>query len=172
MDRSFTIRQATAGDFQALGQLMVEAYAALEGFVTPDQAPEYYAMLANIGDMTRKHGAELWVAAEEDRLLGGVVYFSDMAQYGAGGTATLERDASGFRLLAVAREARGRGVGRALMEACLDRARAVGHRQMIIHTTEAMKTAWAMYVRRGFQRSGDLDLQQGSLRVYGFRLRW
>ena len=172
MERTFTIRPATPGDFQALGRLMVDTYAALEGFFKPHEAPEYFAMLANIGDLTRKPGTELWVAAEEDGLLGGVVYFSDMAQYGSAGAATREDNASGFRLLAVAQNARGRGVGRALMEACIDRAVAVGHRQMIIHTTEAMKTAWEMYVRRGFQRSEDLDFQQGPIRIYGFRLAW
>lgn len=172
MEGTFTIRQAAPGDFQELGRLMVDAYAALEGFVTPEQAPEYYAMLANIGDMTRKPRTELWVAAGQGRLLGGVVFFPDMAQYGSGGTATQEKNACGFRLLAVAPGARGRGVGRALMEACIDRAVALGHRQMIIHTTDAMRTAWDMYLRRGFQRSEDLDFQQGPLRVHGFRLRW
>jgi hypothetical protein len=33
-----------------------------------------------------------------------------------------------------------------------------------------MKTAWAMYERRGFQRSEDLDFQGGQFQVYGFRL--
>lgn len=172
MARAFTIRRATPEDFQELGRLMVDTYSALDGFFKPHQAPEYFAMLANVGDLTRKPDTELWVAAEAGKLLGGVVYFSDMAQYGSAGTATAEKNASGFRLLAVAQNARGRGVGRALMEVCLDRAKAVGHRQMIIHTTEAMKTAWEMYVRRGFQRSEDLDILQGPLRIYGFRLHW
>jgi GNAT superfamily N-acetyltransferase len=172
MDSTCTIRPAGPEDFRALGQLMVDTYAALDGFFKPAEAPEYYAMLANIGDLARKPGAELWVAADEDRLLGGVVYFSDMAQYGSAGTANQEKDASGFRFLAVAPEARGRGVGRALMEACIDRARAAGHRQMVIHTTDAMKTAWAMYERRGFRRSEDLDFRKGALAIYGFRLHW
>jgi GNAT superfamily N-acetyltransferase len=170
MDQDFEIRRAVPGDYQELGQLMVAAYAALDGFPKPDQAPEYFAMLANIGDLARKPATELWVAAAAGTLLGGVVYFSDMAQYGSGGTATRERDASGFRLLAVAQQARGRGVGRALMEACIERARTVGHRQMIIHTTAAMGTAWAMYEKRGFLRSEDLDFIQGPIQVYGFRL--
>ena len=172
MERTFAIRPAGPGDFQELGRLMVDTYAALDGFFKPHQAPRYFAMLANIGDLAGKPGAELWVAAEDGRLLGGVVFFSDMAQYGSGGTAAQVRNASGFRFLAVTQDARGRGVGRALMEACIDRAKAMGHRQMIIHTTEAMMTAWEMYVRRGFQRSEDLDIQRGPLRIYGFRLHW
>ena len=41
---------------------------------------------------------------------------------------------------------------------------------MIIHSTMAMQTAWKMYEKLGFKRSGDLDFIQGELPVYGFRL--
>ena len=44
---------------------------------------------------------------------------------------------------------------------------------MIIHTTNAMKNAWAMYEKIGFKRSEDLDFMQGNLEVFGFRyLLW
>jgi GNAT superfamily N-acetyltransferase len=63
------------------------------------------------------------------------------------------------------------GIGRALMEACIARAKERGHLQVIIHTTDAMRVAWVMYEARGFQRSPDLDFLQGALQVYGFRLK-
>ena len=103
-------------------------------------------------------------------LLGGLVYFADMAEYGSGGSATRERNASGFRLLAVAPEARGRGGGRALVLHCIELARAGQQGQVILHTTAAMKVAWRMYEQLGFQRSPDLDFSQGDLPVFGFRL--
>ena len=62
------------------------------------------------------------------------------------------------------------GVGMALVEACLQRAREDRHRQVVIHTTGAMKVAWKMYESRGFQRAPDLDFRQGDLQVFGFRL--
>ena len=166
---SFAIREALPGEYAAIGQLLVQVYANLEGFPGPQEMPHYYAMLAGIGSLASKPGASLLVASAECGLLGGVVHFSDMAQYGSGGTATLEKDASGFRLLGVAPEARGLGVGKALMEACLQRAREDGHGTVIIHTTEAMKTAWKMYEARGFQRAPELDFKQGALQVFGFR---
>jgi hypothetical protein len=39
-----------------------------------------------------------------------------------------------------------------------------------LHTTKAMPRAWAMYERMGFQRYVEIDFQQGSLEVFGFRL--
>jgi hypothetical protein len=42
---------------------------------------------------------------------------------------------------------------------------------VILHTTAAMRVAWALYERLGFRRSEDLDFMQGELPVFGFRLR-
>lgn len=167
----FVVREARQEEHAALGQLMVAAYAALEGFPTPEEQPRYYEMLTHIGRLAERPHTQLLVAVRGAELLGGVVYFSDMAQYGSGGSATQERDAAGFRLLAVSPAARGLGVGRALVEHCIARARAGGRRQVIIHSTRAMKVAWGMYERLGFQRSPDLDFLQEALQVHGFRLK-
>lgn len=164
------IRDAKPDEFHRLGQLMVAVYASLDGFPSPEEQPRYYDMLAHIGLMAEKPGARLLVAMAGETLLGGIVYFADMAQYGSGGIATQEKAASGFRLLAVAPEARGLGVGRALAEACIALAKESRHRQVIIHTTRAMQIAWRMYEGMGFRRSEDLDFMQGELPVFGFRL--
>lgn len=164
------IREAKPEEFEALGQLMVSVYSGLEGFPKQDEQPQYYEMLAHIGRMTAKPDTKLLVAVAGSKVLGGVVYYSDMAQYGSGGTATREKNASGFRLLAVSPEARGMGVGQALISRCIALAREKKHPQIIIHTTSAMRVAWGMYERMGFRRSEDLDFMQGALQVFGFRL--
>jgi GNAT superfamily N-acetyltransferase len=165
------IRNARPDEFEALGRLLVDVYASLDGFPKPDEQPRYYALLANIGEFTRKPEAQLLVAlGEGDRLLGGVVYFGDMAHYGSGGSAGTLTDASGIRLLGVAAAARGMGVGRALTEACIQRARERGHARVVLHSTRAMQVAWGMYERLGFARAPALDFMQGDLPVFGFDL--
>lgn len=170
MENTFIVRECKRHEGEALGRLMVAAYRALAGFPSPEEQPRYYELLADIGALANRPGATLLVAADEERLLGGVVYFADMAHYGSGGTAGGEPDAAGFRFLAVDPAARGRGVGGALMQACIGRARAAGRRQLIIHTTRAMTVAWQMYEKAGFRRSPELDFMQGALPVFGFRL--
>ena len=170
LDR-LAIRDLRPGESAALGLLMVDVYAGLEGFPTPAEQPRYYELLANVGDFAHKKDARVLVATTPaGELVGGVVYFGDMAQYGSGGIATTERDASGIRLLAVSPKHRGAGAGKALTEFCIGLALAAGHSQVILHTTAAMRTAWRMYERLGFARSEDLDFQQQDLPVYGFRL--
>lgn len=166
----YTIRNAKPNEFEAVGQLMVAVYSQLEGFPTAEEQPNYYKMLANIGELTQKPRTELLVAVSSDDLIaGGVVYFSDMQYYGSGGTATKEQNASGFRLLAVDPAIRGAGIGKLLTNECIRKAKEESH-QLIIHTTMAMQTAWKMYENLGFVRSEDLDFMQGELPVFGFRL--
>lgn len=172
LDRpALTIRDLRPEESAALGRLMVEVYSSLEGFPKPHEQPRYYETLANIGEFANKKDARVLVAATPDgALVGGVVYFGDMAEYGSGGTATTERNASGIRLLAVGAEHRGLGAGKALTEFCIGLALAAGHAQVILHTTAAMKPAWNMYERIGFARSSDLDFEQQGFPVFGFRL--
>lgn len=166
---SVTISQAQPEDHLAIGQLMVEVYSSLPGFATPEEQPEYYEMLANIGDFTQKESVELLVAKDDDDILGAVVYIGDMQDYRAAITIE-DADAAAFRLLAVSTNARGLGVGKLLTNACLDKAKSQGRNQMIIHTTDSMKVAWGMYEKIGFVRSTDLDFVQSGLQVYGFRM--
>lgn len=169
---TYTIRNAKPHEFSEIGKLMVDVYSQLDGFPKESEQPNYYKMLANVGDLTNKPATELLVAVSADEsIAGAVVYFSDMKYYGSGGTATLERNSAGFRLLAVSNRARGQGIGRLLTNECLRRAREKKLLQMIIHTTQAMQTAWTMYESIGFKRSEDLDFMQGELQVYGFRLK-
>lgn len=167
----YSVRNAKPSEFEELGKLMVAVYSQLEGFPTESEQPNYYKMLANIGDFTQKPGTELLVAVSpEGKIAGGLVYFDDMQHYGSGGTATQEKNASAFRLLAVDPSVRGAGIGKMLTLKCIEKARENKNSQVIIHSTKSMQVAWKMYENLGFTRSEDLDFMQGELAVFGFRL--
>jgi GNAT superfamily N-acetyltransferase len=169
--QQYVIRNADSGEFEEIGQLMVAVYSQLDGFPKENEQPDYFRALANVGAFTRKPDTSLLVAvSKENEIAGALVYFDNMLYYGSGGTATREKNASGFRLLAVNPSCRGQGVGRMLADDCVRRARQKGHQHLIIHTTMAMQTAWRMYEHMGFKRSADLDFNQGEFPVYGFRL--
>lgn len=168
---TYIIRDAKPSEFETIGELMVTVYAQLEGFPKPDEQPKYYHMLAHIGEWTKKPEVRLLVAVDTNgKVGGGVVYFGNMQYYGSGGTAKFEQQAAGFRLLAVATEARGKGLGRQLSASCVDIATKEGKKKVVIHSTKAMQVAWAMYEQMGFKRAIDLDFMQDELQVYGFRL--
>ncbi|HAN18183.1 MAG: GNAT family N-acetyltransferase [Bacteroidetes bacterium GWC2_33_15] len=169
--QKYTVRNAKPYEFDEIGKLMVKVYSQLDGFPKESEQPEYYKMLANIGELTKKPETELLVAVtDKEKIGGGVVYFSDMQYYGSGGAATQEKNASGFRLLAVDTAIRGQGIGKLLVNECIQKAIRLKQSQVVIHSTKAMKIAWKMYEELGFKRSEDLDFMQGKLPVFGFRL--
>ena len=169
---AYFIREAIPAEFKEIGALMVRVYAQLEGFFSVDENPTYYHKLAHVGELTTHPQTKLFVAVSlSGQIVGGVVYIGDMKQYGSLGTATTEKEAAGFRLLAVDPAIRGQGIGKLLINACIQLATAENKKQLIIHSTNAMKIAWAMYERMGFERSQDLDFSKDDFPVFGFRLK-
>ena len=60
-------------------------------------------------------------------------------------------------MLAVLPEFQGRGIGEALVRACLDRARADARERVYLDTTQWMESAQRLYQRIGFKRAPELD---------------
>jgi GNAT superfamily N-acetyltransferase len=167
------IDTARPSDYAALGELVAGAYARLPGMATPDEQPGYYAMLRDVAARARNPAVTVFAArddAGDGALAGCVDFIADVRAYGAGDVAARAADAAGIRLLAVADAHRGRGVGKALTRFCLERARDLGRARVILHTTRAMQTAWAMYEKLGFARFAEIDFKQGELDVFGFVL--
>ena len=171
MIQALRIREIDRSEYSILGELMVDVYSKLEGFPSPAEQPDYYEKLRNIGRLNEQaHTTVLVAESAEQAIVGGVVYFDDMAMYGSGGTATQEQNASGIRLLCVDPKSTGMGVGKALTNECIRLAKASGNTQVILHTTQSMEIAWRLYEKIGFERSTDLDFSQGELPVFGLRL--
>jgi ribosomal protein S18 acetylase RimI-like enzyme len=61
-------------------------------------------------------------------------------------------------MLAVRPDAQGRGAGAALLQACVDLARADGKRQLTLYTTGSMDAAHRLYDRFGFRRAPEFDM--------------
>ncbi|WP_324787579.1 GNAT family N-acetyltransferase [Streptomyces sp. H51] len=145
------IRQATPGEYEALGEITAQAYLR-DGLLDFGESDTYLAELKDVGK--RAAAAEVLVAVRQDRLLGGVTFVPSggpMADIAGPGEAEI-------RMLAVAHDARGRGVGEALVRFCLDRARAVqGCARVVLSTQRSMHTAHRIYERLGFARAPERD---------------
>ncbi|MGW1162328.1 GNAT family N-acetyltransferase [Streptomyces sp. NPDC002519] len=146
-----TIRQALPVEYAALGELTARAYLQ-DGLLDFGENDAY---LGELRDVAKRAGAaEVLVAVEDDRVLGGVTFVpagGPMADIAGPGEAEI-------RMLAVDHAARGRGVGEALVRVCVDRARTVpGCRRVVLSTQPTMHTAHRIYARLGFLRTPARD---------------
>lgn len=97
---NYTIRNAFPSEFEEIGKLLISVYSQLDGFPKENEQPNYYKMLANIGDFTNYPETELLVAIDENNtILGAVVYFNDMKYYGSGGIANSGTKRSRFPIV-------------------------------------------------------------------------
>jgi ribosomal protein S18 acetylase RimI-like enzyme len=144
-----TVRAARESEYEAIGELTAKAYLD-GGFIGPDSF--YVAELTDVAG--RAAHSEVLVAADGDTVLGAVAFVPPGSAFGE---ITEAADEAVFRMLAVTPAAQGRGVGRALVDACLDRARALGVRTIRLSTQPDMTTAHRMYEKIGFVRTPERD---------------
>jgi ribosomal protein S18 acetylase RimI-like enzyme len=108
-------------------------------------------MLADVA--SRAEAGELLVAVDGPGVLGSVLYVEPDSRY-----AELSRAGEAeFRMLAVDPAAQGRGVGRALVKACVDRAAAAGCTAVVICVRDFAMAAQKLYRSFGFARVPELD---------------
>ncbi|MEV1062525.1 GNAT family N-acetyltransferase [Streptomyces sp. NPDC050263] len=143
------IRPVRPTEHDALGDLTARAYLD-DGLLDFGESDEYFRELRDVAK--RAAAAEVLVAVEGDAVLGGVTFVPS-----GGPMADISRPGE-IRMLAVGREARGRGAGEALVRACLDRARAAeGCTAVVLSTQRTMAAAHRIYERLGFVRTPERD---------------
>lgn len=142
------IRQARPDELEAVGELVVRAYRE-GGHISATS--EYTRVLRDAAD--RAANADLLVAVDGDKLLGSVT----AARHGGRYADVAVPGEMEFRMLAVAPEAAGRGVGRALVRAVIDMAREEGLRRVVLSSQASMTFAHRLYRSLGFRRAAERD---------------
>ena len=169
---SLVVRLARPDEYAAVGAITAAGYRA-DGLLDSAEHPvesTYEAKLLDAG--RRARDAELWVAVEDaggkDELLGTVTW----CPIGSPWRQLAQRDDQAeFRMLAVAPAGRRRGIGRRLVEACVERARRDGMREIVLWSHPLMFSAHALYLAMGFERAYDLDGSPGEdVHLLGYRL--
>ena len=154
------IRDARPDEFDEVGDLRVAAYLA-DGFLSPQStyAPRLRALGADGLDQvlvaveTATSGARPQPEPGRGQIVGTVM----LQGWPQGGEILAGPQEAEIRALAVAPEARGAGVGRALLAAVIERAAHAGIRQLVLLTQTEMKAAHHLYDEAGFARLPERD---------------
>jgi len=150
------IRKVRPEELGEVGRLTAEVYVG-GGFIGIGDG--YVRELVDTARRARE--AEVWVAVEDGperdpeggQVLGAVTFCPVGSAY-----REIGRDGEGeFRMLAVSPAARGRGIGRALVELCMWRASELGYAGIRMSTMDRMSSAHRVYERLGFTRAPQDD---------------
>ena len=150
--QSVLVRDAEASELDETGRVALSAYQEYADRLPPDAWTEYSANIVDV--RSRLPESDLIVAVQGGRIVGAVTLFPTDRKRAS---LVWPPDWTGIRLLAVAPESRGQGIGRMLMEECIRRSRQQGAEAVGLHTTPLMSVAAAMYERIGFVRVPEFD---------------
>jgi ribosomal protein S18 acetylase RimI-like enzyme len=156
------VREVQPEEYEAAGTVTALAYAEFGSGGT--DWDDYRRRIADVA--SRADRTVVLVALEEGRILGTVTLELEDRVPGGHERPALTADQAHVRMLGVHPEARGRGIGKRLMHACIDQARRAGKSVMTLDTTEQMTAAQHLYESMGFRRGPDLVFDDG------FRLRF
>ena len=150
------VREVRPDEYEEAGHVTAFAYRE---FVLPGEA-SWEEYLDEIADVRGRAGRSfVLVAVEDERILGSATL--ELGERIDDEDPPLAADEAHIRMLGVHPHARGRGVARALIDACFDRARQAGRSRMTLHTTTRMTIARGMYERMGFERRDDRVFPDG-----------
>jgi ribosomal protein S18 acetylase RimI-like enzyme len=165
MPDEIEIRPIRESEYAAAGEATALAYRE---YRTSD-APAWDAYLARIADAaSRADRTTVLVALDGGVVVGSATLELD-ARVRPGPPEPLAPDEAHLRMVGVSPEHRGKGIGRLLVVACIDVARARGRRVMTLDTSVLMVTAQQLYRSLGFVATG-LHQSPGGPELLGYRL--
>ncbi|MYL48095.1 GNAT family N-acetyltransferase [Halobacillus litoralis] len=149
------IRNAKEEELLEIRKLRIAAY---EDHMTAIPEEHWKALKKAISsEADQQPGVDLLVAEVNGDILGSVALFP--AKTDAYEGYVDELDYPEIRVLAVIPQARGKGIASALIEECMQRAKAKGYSEIGLHTGDFMKDAIALYEHYGFERLPEHDFE-------------
>ena len=160
------IRPVQPGEYDEAGRVTALAYRE---FVPPNPSPGWLEYLDSIADIAgRIDRTTVLVAVEDGRIVGSATIEIDSTV--GDDDRELPPDVAALRMLGVDPSVRRAGIGRALVEASMEAARARGKQRFILRTTSRMTSAQRLYDSMGFQRDPSLDMSFPDVELLGYRI--
>jgi GNAT superfamily N-acetyltransferase len=143
MNENFQIRPFCAADQEAAKQLIITGLGERWGWIDPTLNPD-------LNDIAATYAPGIFLVAYlDEHLVGTGALIPEVTPNG--------RDALRVVRMSVRADWRRQGIGRRILDALLDHARAIGCRQIVLETTSTWTDAVRFYAHYGFQVVDERD---------------
>jgi GNAT superfamily N-acetyltransferase len=141
------LRDYESADAEDLNRIAVSAFDQFR-----DHYRDWPAMLAGLSKTSDLSASgEVIIAELQNKFAGAVAYFGPNSQKAA----FFDQRWPIIRMLVVDPAFRGKGIGRALSDECIARAKRDGSPIIALHTSPIMSVALPMYLKMGFAKAHD-----------------
>lgn len=150
------IREAEPCEYPLVDRLAVQAWQILRPGYDPEQFEgllEAISRTSKLSEMGRLLVALIGVESGKEEVAGAVAYMPP----GCSNSKIFEEGWPSMRMLVVHPDHRGKGIGRALAEECVEMARKDGAEFFGLHTSPVMSVALPLYLRMGFEKDRNLE---------------
>ena len=162
MTKTFEIQTARPQHFEAIAALNIAAYREFSKGLTDETWTRMRSNLSAIDKVSER--AVFLIVPIDGKLAGSVAYCPP-----GNSLDPIPSDWASILLLAVSPDDRGDGIGRELVRACIDLARADEAQTIGLFTSELMTAARQLYLSQGFSEDCQLSQRLG-LRYWRYRL--
>jgi len=146
-------RKSIPSDFDKLKSLGIESYSEFSKVLTGANWSKMNSFLESNDNLTKLIEQSTVFVCEHELEIIGMIYLVSSGNP----TELFQENWSYIRFLGVNTNFRGNGIGKKLTELCMTYAKETNEKYIALHTSEFMDSARAIYEKRGFEKTKEIE---------------
>lgn len=146
-------RKANLSDFDKLKSLGIESYSEFSSVLTPKNWNRMNSFLESDDNLLQLIQQSTVFVCEKESDIIGMIYLVPNGNP----TELFQENWSYIRFLGVNTKFRGNGIGKKLTDLCMEYAVENNEKHIALHTSEFMDSARAIYEKRGFRKTKEIE---------------
>ena len=159
-------RKASLSDFDKLKSLGIESYAEFSKVLTKTNWDKMNSFLESNNNLTNLINQSTVFVCEKESEIIGMIYLVPSGNP----TELFQENWSYIRFLGVNTKFRGNGIGKKLTDLCIEYAKENNEKYISLHTSEFMNSARAIYEKRGFKETKEIEYLGKKYWIYLYEL--
>ena len=151
--KNLKYRKANLSDFDKLKSLGIESYSEFSSILTRKNWNKMNSFLESDDNLLQLIEQSTVFVCEKESDIIGMIYLVPSGNP----TKLFHKNWSYIRFLGVNTKFRGNGIGKKLTDLCLKFAKETNEKHIALHTSEFMNSARAIYEKRGFIKTKEIE---------------